>query len=269
VNSSSTLPLRLRFIEHSPVPGLAVAERRVKEPHASVICVHGALDRGGSFARLARRLESFDLITYDRRGYQGSRALAPFDLNHHIDDLIELVAHESLTLPVILVGHSFGGVITFGAALREPSHIKLVVNYESPFPWLVRRDRTRTRSDDASSQAEHFFRRVVSDKAWERLSEQQRESRRLDEPALVNDLATIHQGALPYDLATLRIPAAYVHGDDVHTDYYRRLAGALHALNPHKSQNEIEHASHDAHLKKPDQLANVIRQRWEETCASA
>ena len=49
--------------------------QRLAFPEANIICVHGGLDRGGSFARLARRTEQFDLIAYDRRGYQGSRSL--------------------------------------------------------------------------------------------------------------------------------------------------------------------------------------------------
>ena len=69
------MPSRLHFIANSPVEGLAVAERRVASPQASIIFVHGALDRGGSFARVVRRLVEFDVVVYDRRGYQGSRDL--------------------------------------------------------------------------------------------------------------------------------------------------------------------------------------------------
>ncbi|HEY5010734.1 MAG TPA: hypothetical protein VIH73_06215, partial [Acidimicrobiales bacterium] len=75
--SSPPIPHGLHFVANSPVRGLAVAERRVEHPEATVICIHGGLDRGGSFARLARRIDRFDLVTYDRRGYQASRELQP------------------------------------------------------------------------------------------------------------------------------------------------------------------------------------------------
>ena len=266
----STKSARLHFITNSPVKGLAVAERRVANPRACVICVHGALDRGGSFVRLVRRLETFDVVVYDRRGYQGSRDLRPVDLDHHVEDLRALVAREVEHLPVILFGHSFGGVVTFAAALREPSSIGLVVNFESPLPWILRRAHSRPPlSDDTRSEAERFFRRVVSDKAWDRLSEPQRESRRQDGPALLRDLATIQRGHSPFDLAKLRVPATYAYGDGDSASYYRALAVELLEVNPSIETLEIEHASHGAHLKNSDQLAAIVHQRWDQLCASA
>lgn len=268
MTSSSTTPLRPHFTSNSPVKGLAVAERRVASPEASIICVHGALDRGGSFSRLARRLETFDFVAYDRRGYQGSRGLAPLGLDRHVDDLSALVAHEASERPVILFGHSFGGVVTFGAALRDPSKVQLVVNYESPYPWLLRRQNSRLAlTEDSKYEAERFFRRVMSDKSWERLSELQRESRRLDGPALLSDLSTIRGSVAPYDLATLQVPATYVYGDA--PGYYRDLGAELHKVIPMIVTAEIHHAGHAAHLKNPDQLAALVRERLADACASA
>lgn len=267
MTSPSMTALRLHFTSNSPVKGLAVAERRVASPEASIICVHGALDRGGSFSRLARRLETFDFVAYDRRGYQGSRGLAPLGLDRHIDDLCALVAHEASERPVILFGHSFGGVVTFGAALRDPSRVQLVVNYESPYPWLLRRQDTHPPlTEDTKYEAERFFRRVMSDKAWERLSELQRESRRLDGPALLSDLSTIRGNVAPYDLATLQIPATYAYGDA--PGYYRDLGAEMEKVSSVITTAEIHHAGHAAHLKNPDQLAALVRERLAVACAS-
>ena len=123
--------------------GLAVAERRVERPKASIVCVHGGLDRGGSFARLARRTDEFDLVAYDRRGYQGSRHLQPTSLALHVADLIEIVRVEATRAPVILLGHSFGGVVVLGAALAEPSLASMAIVYESPLPWILARESSR------------------------------------------------------------------------------------------------------------------------------
>lgn len=263
-------PKRLHFVADSPVQGLALAERRVKNPTASIICVHGALDRGRSFARLVRRLDTFDVVAYDRRGYQGSRDLQPLGLDYHVEDLCALVAREAEHLPVILFGHSFGGVVTFSAALRDESQVQLVVNYESPFPWILRRAHSRPPlTDDTRAEAERFFKRVVSAKAWDRLSEQQRESLRLDGPALVSDLATIQRDVAPYDLAQLRVPTTYAYGGGTIADYYRPLGVKLAKVNPFISTLEIERAGHAAHLQIPDQLAALLRQKWELVCASA
>ncbi len=237
-----------------------------------MICVHGALDRGGSFARLVRRLERFDVVTYDRRGYQGSRDLEPVDFESHVDDLAALVERETARQPVLLFGHSFGGVITFAAALREPKLVRLVVNYEAPLPWILPRPRLRRPlGDDPGPEAEHFFRRVMSDAAWERLSEPQRESRRLDGPALLVDLATVRRPAAPFNLAALRVPATYAYGDgDADSlEYYRALSVELVTLNAAINTVEIPQATHSAHLRNADQLADLIERRFAATCASA
>ena len=267
VPSSSTTSPRPHFVANSPVTGLAVAERRVDEPLACVICVHGALDRGGSFARLVRRLNGFDVIVYDRRGYQGSRALAPVDLEHHIEDLEALIEREALRHDVILFGHSFGGVVTLGAAARHAGEVRLVVNYESPMSWILPREGFRPPlSDDPHAEAELFFRRIMSDRAWERLSEAQRESRRLDGPALLVDLAAVRQREVPCDVSTLTVPFAYVYGDQ--TPYYVTLAAELARVNPAIETLEIKEADHAAHLRNSTALAKIIRERWEGVCAS-
>jgi pimeloyl-ACP methyl ester carboxylesterase len=267
---SSTAPLRLHFIADSPVAGLAVAQRRVESPLATVICVHGALDRGGSFSRLARRLEHFDVVAYDRRGYQGSRNLHPVDLDHHVADLLALVDREVPGRPVILFGHSFGGVVTFCTAIKDPSRINLVVNYESPAPWiLARRSVQAPLTDDSPAEVERFFRRVVSDVAWDRLSDAQRESRRLDAPALLGDLTTVRREEAPFDLTQLRAPATYAFGTGAEeaTTYYRALSSAMHALNPLVTPVEIPGALHAAHLDHPRLLATLLEERW-NACAS-
>ena len=266
----ATKPPRLHFVTGSPVAGLAVAERRVERPEGCVVCVHGALDRGGSFARLVRRLDTFDVVVYDRRGYQGSRDLAPVDLVHHVDDLVALAEREAQRQPVMAFGHSFGGVVTIAAALRSPTLFRLVVNYESPLPWLLRRPGFRPAlSEDAPAEAERFFRRVMSDREWSQLSEQQRDSRRQDGPALLSDLATVQNPDSPFDLSRLHVPLSYVHGDGTNAEYYRALGALLVEVNPLIDVVELTNAGHAAHLKNPDQLAEVIGERWWATCASA
>jgi pimeloyl-ACP methyl ester carboxylesterase len=261
------MPSRLRFIANSPVEGLAVAERRVATPAASVILVHGALDRGGSFSRLARRLANFDVVVYDRRGYQGSRDLGPVNLDSHVSDLRALVSREGQRGPVILFGHSFGGVVTLAEVLADPTYVNLVINYESPVPWVLRREHFHAlSSDDPPAEAEQFFRRIMGDAAWERLSAHQQDSRRHDGVALLNDLQTVRQHEAPFNLGDLRVPMTYVYGDEA--DYYRALAVALEAVSPLVTTRELEHAGHAAHLKNAEQLAAVIEDGWAASCAS-
>jgi pimeloyl-ACP methyl ester carboxylesterase len=259
-------PLTLHFVDHSPVEGLALAERRVDNPEATMICVHGGLDRAGSFRRLARRLETFDLIAYDRRGYQGSRDLTPLSLDAHVDDLLAVTRPEARRGPVLYFGHSFGGVVTLAAAAREPDLARLVIAYEAPLPWTLPRPSSRPAlSDDASLEVETFFKRMVSGSAWHNLSDAERESRRRDGPALLSDLASLRQGP-PFDLATITTPLVYVHGDGVLVDYYRALCVELVKVNPAITTRELVHAGHGAHLSRPDQLASLVQQLWQQQC---
>ncbi len=198
-----------------------------------------------------------------------ARALGPAALDAHVSDLGALIEREAATQRVILFGHSFGGVITFGAALQHLSEVSLIVNYESPLPWVKFRPSSRPPlTDDARFEAEQFFRRVVSASAWERLSELERESRRLDGPALLADLRGLSADHVPYDLSTLKTPATYVHGDGILAPYYRSLGRALTTLNSTIDVEEIEHAHHGAHLSSPDQLFSLLSRRWDLVCTS-
>lgn len=259
----------LHFVEDAPVAGLALARRPVDDARATLVCVHGALDRAGSFARLARRLEGFTVVAYDRRGYQGSRALGVAGLSRHVDDLVAVVEEESRRGPVAVLGHSYGGLVAIGAALAAPSSIDLVLAYESPYPWLVRRPgAVAPASEDPAAEAEDFFRRVVSDRAWERLSEAQRASRRADGPALLSDLRTLY-GPEPYALADLTVPLVYAYGGARQAEHYRALAAALESSVPRARSIEIADAPHAAHLSHPERLAAVVTASWEGVCASA
>ena len=270
MSSVPTTPNGLHFVSDSPVAGLAVAERRVDMPEATLICVHGGLDRGGSFARLARRINAFDVVTYDRRGYQGSRDLQPLSFELHVEDLLTLARQERARGPVIVFGHSFGGAVALGAAIADPSLFQMAALYEAPLPWVLRREGMHTPlSDDPERAAEMFFRRIVSDAAWERLSEPERDSRRRDGPALFNDLSSLRDGTLALDLRQLRVPTTYAYGDERTPNYYRELCDKLAHLNPIIGSRELRNAGHGAHLSLPDQLAAMIESLWHETCASA
>jgi pimeloyl-ACP methyl ester carboxylesterase len=258
----------LHFSESSPVTGLAIARRVAPDPVATLVCVHGALDRAGSFGRVARRLDRFTIVAYDRRGYQGSRQLGPGDLDAHVSDLVAIVSGEARAAPVAVLAHSFGGLVALGAALRAPRALELVVAYESPFPWFVTRPgSTPPASDDPRVEAEAFFRRVVSDRAWERLSELQRASRRDDGPALVADLAALH-GPQPFDPGDLAVPYVYGYGASSFHGHYRELAGALERSSPRVRSVELASAPHAAHLANPDQLAALVDEAWGRVCAS-
>ncbi len=169
----------------------------------------------------------------------------------------------------MVFGHSFGGVVSFGAALRDPSLFTQVINFEAPLPWVLARDHRRVDPDtDPSEEAERFFKRMVSVETWERLGEAERDSRRLDGAALVADLAVLNQPE-PFHVADIAVPTIYAFGNWARAPYYRQLTALLHSLNPLIEGVELPDAGHGAHLSHPDQLARLIERAWNDLCASA
>jgi pimeloyl-ACP methyl ester carboxylesterase len=240
-----------------------------------VVFVHGSLDRATSFARVVRRLGDLDVVTYDRRGYHRSRRAQRTSgrtvtlstsrvggensgvFEQHVLDLLEVVGARRS----VVIGHSFGGDIALGAAIASPRTVVAVGAYEPPMPWAPwwpRRRQADVLGEDPGAFAESFFRRVVSDEAWERLPERARTERRADGPALVAELAALRNGNVPFDIALLAVPAVLGRGE-LSLPHHRRAIDSLKDSIPDARVVEIPGASHGAHLSHPDAFADFVR----------
>jgi pimeloyl-ACP methyl ester carboxylesterase len=232
----------------------------------TVVFVHGSLDRGDSFRRTMRRLPEFATLTYDRRGYQGSRAGGVVELDGHIDDLLaiaEAVRTEAAGGPLVAVGHSFGGDVVLGAALASPGAFDAVGAFEPPMPWLgFRRNGGRPwppPSGDPGLEAERFFCRMVGEGTWARLTEAKRASRRADGPALAADMRSFRVEGPPFDAAALDIPSVFGRGGPQSGEHHRRTVEWLAANVPDAVLYEIANAQHGAHLSHPGHFAAMTR----------
>ena len=95
-------------------------------PRAVVVIAHGLGEHGGRYAHVARRLVNARCAAYalDHRGHgrsDGPRALID-NFAHAIDDidqLVERVRRRHAGLPLYLLGHSLGGALSLGHALRH------------------------------------------------------------------------------------------------------------------------------------------------------
>ena len=248
---------------------LNVLSRPASEPGtATVVFVHGSLDRGESFRRVMRRLPDLTTLAYDRRGYQGSRGGGVVDLGGHIEDLL-LIGDEARSAgggPVVAVGHSLGGDVVVGAALAEAGAFDAIGAFEPPMPWLgFRRDRPGEArawpalADDPGEEAERFFSRMVGAAAWARLSEQGRAERRADGPALVADLRSLRGEGPPFDVTTLGVPTVFGMGGPTTQPHHRASVQWLGGHVPGAAVYEIHGAQHGAHLSHPDHFAAMTR----------
>jgi pimeloyl-ACP methyl ester carboxylesterase len=257
----------------APDRQLALTERLPDDPDAGgplVVLVHGSLDRAGSFARVTRRLGDLHTVAYDRRGYHRSRSDLPVhdSLDGHIDDLLDVIDGR----PTVVVGHSYGGTLALGAALRPggsagPGPVVAVAAYEPPLPWLgswATRGGTRPRGsprpvdDDPGMVAERFFRRMVGDRAWDRLPEEAKQARRDDGAALAAELAAIRLAEPPFDIASLAVPAVFGRGT-ASLPHHRDAVGWLVDHVEGAELVDIDGAGHGAHLTHPDAFAGFVR----------
>jgi pimeloyl-ACP methyl ester carboxylesterase len=254
-----------------PYPAaLQVLTRPASAPGtATVVLVHGSLDRGESFRRVMRRLPELTTVAYDRRGYQGSRGAGVTELGGHIEDLLAI--GEELRAdgagPLVVVGHSFGGDVVVGAALASPRVFDAIGAFEPPMPWLgFRRQANGAQtqgwppmSEDPAVEVEHFFSRMVSPEAWGRLTDEARADRVADGPALMGDLRSFRSLEPVFDVTALSVPAVFGRGGDGSAPHHRRSVEWMGENVPGASVCRIEGAQHGAHLSHPDHFAAMTR----------
>lgn len=100
------------------------------QPSTIVQVVHGYAEHGGRYAHVAEALNEVGAVVYadDHLGHgrsDGERALIT-DFEHVVDDLASLAdiaVSECPGLPLILVGHSMGGLLSARLVQREPGRV--------------------------------------------------------------------------------------------------------------------------------------------------
>ncbi len=115
-----------------PVPGrdVRVAGRRVRVQESGpahtgrppVVLLTGAGDQTASWMLVRRQLsEAFRVIGYDRAGTgRSDDQPGPRTLRGYVDELAAVIAAAQITGPVLLIGHSFGGLIAQAYASADP-----------------------------------------------------------------------------------------------------------------------------------------------------
>jgi pimeloyl-ACP methyl ester carboxylesterase len=238
---------------------------------ARVVIVHGSMDSSASFARLEDRLPDMNVTRYDRRGYGRSRHPGDdaLDVAGHVDDLLSVLGDD----PAVVLGHSFGGVIALAAAATAPDLVRGVVVYEAPMPWAPwwpevplpeSLDSDRGELDRA---AETFMRRAMGAERWDELPSDRKGSFLATAPAWATELwSAVHGTPAPYDPARIRVPVVSAYGtatDSRHTRAARVLAAEVRGAK----LVQIDGADHVVHRRRPDALADLIRQLAAECAA--
>ncbi len=105
-----------------------------------VVLLTGAGDQTESWMLVRRRLsESFRVIGYDRVGMGGTEDRpGPRTLRKYVDELAGVLAAAQITEPVLLVGHSFGGLIAQAYAAADPNRVAGLVLVDAVNPAITR-----------------------------------------------------------------------------------------------------------------------------------
>ena len=226
-----------------------------------VVLVHGSMDRHTSFARVrARLMVTCHVVSYDRRGYAGSRDAQPAaeHMTDHIDDLEAIVAER----PCTLAGHSYGGDVVLGLAERRPDLVKAALVYEPPLAWMEwwpdhGTQPPRDRDVTGEQAAESFLRRQIGDRRYELLPLTVREEIMKDGDALIAELTAIRLDPPPFEAANITPPVLVICGAASDERHHRATAALAEAL-PAGSLHEVAEANHGGHQSHPAEFTRLV-----------
>lgn len=126
----------------------------------TIVIVHGAWGGGWAFKRVDHLLREKGFEVYratltgqGERVHLGSPAIG---LNTHIDDVVNTIIFEGLR-DVVLVGHSYGGMVITGVVDRIPDRIRRVIYLDALLP-IDGESMVSAREDSAA-----FFQKMVKD----------------------------------------------------------------------------------------------------------
>ena len=104
---------------------------------ADVVVAHGAWSAGWAWKKLrplmADRGHRLWTPTYTGLGERSHLAGPQVDLQTHVTDIVQVLQMEDLT-DVVLVGHSYGGMVATGVADRVPERLQQVIYLDAFVP---------------------------------------------------------------------------------------------------------------------------------------
>jgi pimeloyl-ACP methyl ester carboxylesterase len=237
-----------------------------------LVLVHGASADHTTFRVVgpvfARR---FAVHAIDRRGRGASGDVEPYAVDREFEDVAavaEAVARDA-GAPAAVVGHSFGGRVALGAALRTKS-IRAVVCYEGAPPAAEERyqpegaeERVRERlaAGDADEALATFLREIVG-MSGEDLARYRADPiwplRAAAAHTIVRELDAEASPAASLDaLGGVRQPVLQVLGGSSRSAF-RLATVALHARLVDGRVAVIDGAKHAAHHTHPDQFVEAV-----------
>lgn len=232
------------------LPSVPLAPDRVQP--VTFVIVHGAWGGGWAFKDVALRLSQRGHTVYRPTltglGEKVHLAGTNIDLDTHVTDVVNIILWEDLH-DVVLVGHSYGGMVITGVADRIPDRIRQLIYLDAILPENGQSVATLFEARAKTHTVTNHF--VIPD--WVR--DTNRTPRDVPHPVrtFIQPLALTNQEA------TAKIPATYVltatdtnaiASDEFYPFYKRALARGWATL--------VMEADHNPQRSKPGELATIL-----------
>jgi len=242
-----------------PEVSFILHEAYSQPPPAHIVFVHGALDGSMAYRKVVMQLSGYNTTVYDRRGYGASVGLgATTDLDAHAEDLRSLVGDE----PAVVIGHSFGGLVSQLFAAAHPELVSALGLYESPVPgWddtsLDDEERETIPPLDDPSALVAWFYEHYGDIAWEDVRPGAQRALEAAGPALAADMIAARSFEGSYDPAALAVPTVVAHGENGSTRQVARAVRLAEAI-PGAQLIVVPEAGHPCHRTHPDAFVAFV-----------
>jgi pimeloyl-ACP methyl ester carboxylesterase len=219
----------------------------------AIVLVHGAWADARHWARLARELDGFRVVSYDRRGHGRSEG-GHEGIDRHVADLAALVERTGSAGHV--VGGSLGGSIALRLAAARPELLLSLSVHEPALPGLLG---AAAPAPANTPSPEDFAAASLGAGAWERLTEDERDGFRDNAGAWRDEMADAEAFTIdPTALAAFHRPAMITLGSES-PPHFARIADALAAALPDATVDVVPGAGHLPHLTHPREYAALLK----------
>jgi pimeloyl-ACP methyl ester carboxylesterase len=231
----------------------------------SLLIVHGGTGDRTRWTPLFPLLApKFRVCAMDRRAHGASGDTLPYSLEKEVEDVVAVVATQPG--PVFVLGHSFGGVCAFEAALRTAKIARLAL-YEPPVRLAdhsatLARMEEMIRSGDREGALTTFMREIVLISADEVAAMKARRSwaglLATVETSVRQDRALSQYRFDPARARTMTAPTLLMAGSKTASSELKRSIDSLRETLPHATLHIFEGQEHNAMDTVPEEFAATL-----------
>lgn len=242
-----------------------------------IVLVHGSWGNHGNWDRVVPLLaESFRVLTYDRRGHsQSEPPTGEGTLTQDVTDLGELIRRLDFA-PALIVGNSFGAIVTLHLATQQPDLFRGLSVHEPPLLGLLAGNPASDpildevnrrvevvldliRRGDATGAAERFVETVaVGPGGWAQLPASLRQTFIENASTYLDESRDPAWQSLDLDaLSRFTHPMLLTQGDQS-PPFFPAIVSKIKEAVPQANVRTFPGASHIPHLSHPHEFVETL-----------